>query len=292
MSKSVTLSRAKYIKHLREFYKYDATTGDLISTSDNKPIGVSNSMGVKIASVFGEQNTVARLVWMYHYGRAPSGRVMQMLTENGTKIENLYETKGNKLQGANAPTPSQTTNRPTSGEKGVTWQASHGTWRVVVKRVYLGNFKDVDKAIKAKWAYLDALEKNLQGNHPNWYERNGVSQPTTLPVQRFTEPTKKLLEHEFTYDEETGKLYRNDLKKSGKEYTLSEGERLEVGTPTTSGYLKTTLYGKSYQVHRLVWCMHYGYLPETPIYHKNRNPRDNRIENLTDKKLASLGSYA
>jgi len=38
--------------------------------------------------------------------------------------------------------------------------------------------------------------------------------------------------------------------------------------------------GKSHLAHRLVWLFIHGYLPENFIDHINRNPSDNRLENL------------
>lgn len=54
------------------------------------------------------------------------------------------------------------------------------------------------------------------------------------------------------------------------------------------GYLKVTIDRKSFLVHRLVFLMHYGYLPEC-IDHIDRNKLNNRPDNLraADKKLNS-----
>ena len=39
---------------------------------------------------------------------------------------------------------------------------------------------------------------------------------------------------------------------------------------------------KLYLAHRLIWLYHYGYLPENEIDHINKNPLDNRLENLRE----------
>lgn len=48
-----------------------------------------------------------------------------------------------------------------------------------------------------------------------------------------------------------------------------------------SGYLRTCINYKSYRIHRLIFMMHYGYMP-TQIDHINGIKDDNRIENLRD----------
>ncbi len=52
-----------------------------------------------------------------------------------------------------------------------------------------------------------------------------------------------------------------------------------VGTIGKERYFRTQINGRSYLIHRLIWLWHYGSLP-TQIDHINRNPLDNRIENL------------
>ena len=44
-------------------------------------------------------------------------------------------------------------------------------------------------------------------------------------------------------------------------------------------YHQTMVNGTLYGTHRLIFLMHHGYLPEE-IDHVNRDPLDNRIENL------------
>lgn len=45
------------------------------------------------------------------------------------------------------------------------------------------------------------------------------------------------------------------------------------------GYKYITVYFKKYYVHRVIWLMHYGFLPKY-IDHIDGNPLNNRIENL------------
>lgn len=48
------------------------------------------------------------------------------------------------------------------------------------------------------------------------------------------------------------------------------------------GYLQTRIDRKMYLVHRLVWFYVYGRWPRKFVDHKNRNPIDNRINNLRE----------
>ena len=53
----------------------------------------------------------------------------------------------------------------------------------------------------------------------------------------------------------------------------------EAGTHDKSGYRCVVIDQKSYKVHRLIFLLHHGYLPEI-IDHVNGITDDNRIENL------------
>jgi hypothetical protein len=51
-------------------------------------------------------------------------------------------------------------------------------------------------------------------------------------------------------------------------------------TPRGAGYLAGALDGVSLSAHRVVWALHYGEWPSGWVDHINRDPKDNRIENL------------
>jgi len=53
----------------------------------------------------------------------------------------------------------------------------------------------------------------------------------------------------------------------------------KVGSKGVGGYYKTTINGAYKLNHRLIFLMHYGYLPKI-IDHIDNNPSNNRIENL------------
>lgn len=54
----------------------------------------------------------------------------------------------------------------------------------------------------------------------------------------------------------------------------------EVGYLHTSGRRRVTLFGRKHGLHQLVWIYFYGLLPSYGIDHRDRNPLNNRIENL------------
>ena len=48
----------------------------------------------------------------------------------------------------------------------------------------------------------------------------------------------------------------------------------------TNGRWEIRFLGKQWQAHRIVWALCYGYFPDCQIDHIDRNPSNNRIENL------------
>jgi hypothetical protein len=55
-----------------------------------------------------------------------------------------------------------------------------------------------------------------------------------------------------------------------------------VGCVGRQGYLQTSIDGKLYKVHRLVWLYMYGEWPKNNIDHIDHNPANNKISNLRD----------
>jgi hypothetical protein len=82
-----------------------------------------------------------------------------------------------------------------------------------------------------------------------------------------------LVEESFYYSD--GHLYnkfsRGRAKKGCKAGSLDKD----------TGYIRLSLNNKRYQVHRLIFLLHHGYLPEF-IDHINNVRDDNRIENLRE----------
>ena len=81
----------------------------------------------------------------------------------------------------------------------------------------------------------------------------------------------KILHELFEYRD--GELYwkvdRYRVKSSGK----------LAGWIENTGYRRVLIDGKKYQIHRLVYMMHYGFMPNT-IDHFDGNRLNNKIENL------------
>ena len=75
----------------------------------------------------------------------------------------------------------------------------------------------------------------------------------------------------FSYEAETGNLIwkRKESMNFGK----------VVGCKDTNGRIRCEINGKSYSVHRIIFCMHHGRWPKYQIDHINQIKTDNRIEN-------------
>ena len=79
----------------------------------------------------------------------------------------------------------------------------------------------------------------------------------------------------FDINEQSGELVRK----------VSAGNCLAGTSPTfisSKGYRKVHLLGKSRFVHRIVWLMVYGSLPDGQLDHLNQDKLDNRIGNLRE----------
>ncbi len=76
------------------------------------------------------------------------------------------------------------------------------------------------------------------------------------------------LKSEVSYDTSTGLFTRNDTG-------------LNCGY-VSEGYLRTSVLGNVYYVHRLAWLYVYGEFPTKQIDHINQCRSDNRIENLRE----------
>ena len=84
------------------------------------------------------------------------------------------------------------------------------------------------------------------------------------------ELTQEYLNSLFEYRD--GKLF----------WKVKKAQCLNIGDEAgclDKGYLTTGINGKVYRNHRLIFLMHYGYLPKE-VDHKDCNTLNNRIENL------------
>lgn len=83
----------------------------------------------------------------------------------------------------------------------------------------------------------------------------------------------------FTYDPDTGLLwYRDDYRCSG----LTAAARSKpAGTFDRHGYGKVGVCQQVIGLHRVIWMMMYGAIPDGyTIDHRDRNPSNNRLDNL------------
>lgn len=64
-----------------------------------------------------------------------------------------------------------------------------------------------------------------------------------------------------------------------RKIAVKGGHSAIMGSLVQSGYLETSVYGKRFLVHRLIWLYHFGTWPPL-IDHINGHRTDNRIENL------------
>lgn len=86
----------------------------------------------------------------------------------------------------------------------------------------------------------------------------------------------------FSYNSETGVLTRKcDVLASNGRVNCREGD-IAGYKAGESGYLIVCIDHISYSVHRVIWLMEYGYLPEAWIDHKNHIRSDNRKSNLRE----------
>lgn len=87
--------------------------------------------------------------------------------------------------------------------------------------------------------------------------------------------TQERLKFLFTYNSETGVFIRNVNKARMKKGDV-------VGTIHNKGYLKASVDGKEYLLHRLAWLYVYGCLPSDQIDHIDHDKKNNAICNLRE----------
>lgn len=88
----------------------------------------------------------------------------------------------------------------------------------------------------------------------------------------------ELFREYFEYSE--GKLFWK--KMAGARARVGQ----QAGKFRKDGYFGVGLKGKEYLVHRIIFALEYGYLPEC-VDHIDRNPSNNLISNLRDSDYSS-----
>jgi hypothetical protein len=79
----------------------------------------------------------------------------------------------------------------------------------------------------------------------------------------------------FDYDKELGRLRWREQRKG-----IPAG--MIAGTSLMNKYRRVMFNYKFYQEHRLIFAWHYGYYPENVVDHIDRDPSNNKIENLRE----------
>lgn len=64
----------------------------------------------------------------------------------------------------------------------------------------------------------------------------------------------------------------------------------EVGSIKSDGYRYFTIKGKCVNISRIAWVLVFGEWPKSTLDHINRNPLDNRIENLRESTGSQNGA--
>lgn len=94
-----------------------------------------------------------------------------------------------------------------------------------------------------------------------------------MPTTFVTADLYKKFHEYFNYED--GTLF---WKKSPTTW-IKPGSR--AGSLRSDGYYEIGFLGKSWLAHRIIFLIHHGHMPDL-IDHKDRNPSNNRVENLRE----------
>ena len=70
-------------------------------------------------------------------------------------------------------------------------------------------------------------------------------------------------------------------------WKVANSRRIKTGDVAGSfckstGYFTVFINGVNYQLHRIIFLWHHGYLPENDTDHEDQNPINNKVENLRE----------
>ena len=122
------------------------------------------------------------------------------------------------------------------------------------------------------------LKSNLvaSSDRPNVTQTSPSNQDIPAYKNRFKQlPSRSELSRMMLHEEDTGELFSR----------LSRGNLLEgskCGTSNPEKHTRLSINCEDYMASRLIWKMQFGADPKGIIIHRNGNPSDNRIANLSE----------
>lgn len=247
------------------------------------------------------------IVWAIHHGEWPSQIDHKNRDSLDDRIDNLRPATNNQ----NARNTSRRSNN-TSGYKGVSLDCWTSRYKASIKvngrTLNLGRF---DTAAEAYVAYCKAAKKyygvfwcdGTEYDSRLESPRIGITR-AHLPIVQFSKsqyPSLEFLRQFLRYED--GRLFwlarplgcfkdEQEWNIWNARYAGEEVGSERINKRTDRRIWQVRLNGKIFGRHRIVWALHHGDWPPL-IDHKNRNPLDDRIENLrvatTSQNNANIG---
>lgn len=105
---------------------------------------------------------------------------------------------------------------------------------------------------------------------------NNMSAEPQLKRRKKPLPSVERVKEVFRYDPETGIVKKNIQTGSREDFDKDK----PIGTKDEKGYMRTQLDSVKLLIHRIAWVLTYGEWPDKLIDHRDRNPSNNKLENL------------